>query len=122
MDETTANIFELHAQFCKVFSNPVRLQVMWEVAERERPVTELAEAIGVSVQNLSQHLRLMRSLGVVNVRRDGQFLYYRAASPHFHAGCSMIREGIRDVIRAQQGLGAGLLAEEESPPPPTGEE
>lgn len=105
MGEPAEDIYELHARFCKLFSNPVRLQVLWEIAEKERSVTELAETIGVSVQNLSQHLRRLRSLGVVRVRRDGQFLYYRAASPHFHAGCSLIREGIREVIQAQSGFG-----------------
>jgi ArsR family transcriptional regulator, virulence genes transcriptional regulator len=103
--DRTADIFALHAQFCKVFSNPVRLRVMWELAEQERTVTELAEIIGVTLANLSQHLRMMRDLGVVTTRRQGQNLYYSATSPHFHAGCTLIRQGIQEVLLRHPALG-----------------
>lgn len=91
-------VFALHAQFCKVFSHPVRLRVMWELQQSERTVTDLAHAVGVNLANLSQHLRIMRDLGVVACRRRGQNLSYRATSPHFFAGCSRIRRGIQDVM------------------------
>lgn len=97
-------VFALHAQFCKVFSNPTRLRVMWELQRGERTVTDLADAIGVSLANLSQHLRVMRTIGVVTVRRDGQSLYYRAASPHFFAGCKRIRLGIMEVVTRRPRL------------------
>jgi DNA-binding transcriptional ArsR family regulator len=97
-------LFALQAQFCQVFSNPTRLRVMWELRQGERTVTELAEDIGVSLTNLSQHLRVMRTIGVLLVRRDGQSLYYRAASPRFFAGCTEIRQGIMEVMTRQPRL------------------
>jgi DNA-binding transcriptional ArsR family regulator len=100
----SAEVFALHAQFCKVFSNPTRLRVMWELQQGERMVTHLADAIGVSLANLSQHLRVMRTIGVVAVRREGQSLYYRTASPHFFAGCTCIRQGIMEVMTRQPRL------------------
>ena len=100
----SAEVFALHAQFCKVFSNPTRLRVMWELQQGERTVTDLAGAIGVSLANLSQHLRVMRTIGVVAVRREGQSLHYRAASPHFFAGCKRIRQGIMEVVARQPRL------------------
>ena len=97
-------VFALHAQFCHVFSNPTRLRVMWELQQGERTVTELADEIGVSLTNLSQHLRVMRTIGVLVVRREGQSLYYRAASPHFFAGCTEIRQGIMEITKQQPRL------------------
>jgi len=101
----SSEVFALHAQFCKVFSNATRLRVMWELQQGERTVTDLADAIGVSLTNLSQHLRVMRTIGVLSVRRDGQSLYYRSASPHFFAGCTRIRQGIMEVMMRRPKLG-----------------
>ncbi len=119
MEETpidrTDDIFALHAQFCKVFSNPVRLRVQWELAEGERTVTELAEAIGVTLANLSQHLRIMREMGIVATRRQGQNLYYRTTSPHFHAGCRLIRQGIQEVLLRRHSLGAEDASPDDPP-------
>jgi ArsR family transcriptional regulator len=97
----SAEVFALHAQFCKVFSNPTRLRVMCELQHGERTVTDLADAIDVSLANLSQHLRVMRTIGVVTARREGQSLYYHSASPHFFAGCTRIRQGILEVMTRQ---------------------
>jgi ArsR family transcriptional regulator len=97
-------VLAMHAQFCKVFSHPTRLRVMWELQQGERTVTDLANTIGISLANLSQHLRLMRTLGVVTPRRRGQSLSYRVTSPHFFAGCARIRQGIRDVMRRSARL------------------
>lgn len=97
------DIFVFHAQFCKVFSNPVRLKVLWNLSDGERTVTDLASAIGVSLTNLSQHLRIMRAQGVVEARRDGQNIWYSVSSHHFFAGCLMIRKGIREVMQRYPG-------------------
>lgn len=99
-----AGVFALHAQFCKVFSNPTRLRVMWELQQGERTVTDLAEAVDVNLANLSQHLRVMRTIGVVTVRREGQSVYYRSASAHFFAGCARIRQGIVEISMRQRRL------------------
>jgi DNA-binding transcriptional ArsR family regulator len=98
------DIFVLHAQFCKIFANPVRLRVMWELRMGERTVSDLAEALEVSVSNISQHLRVMRSLGVVATRRDGQRQYYRTTSDHFLVGCRHIRQGVQEVMAARRTL------------------
>ncbi len=105
MPSQDQDIFSLHSQFCKVFANPLRLRIMWELGGGERTVSELAEAIEVSISNVSQHLRVMRALGVVTTRRDGQRQYYRTTSAHFLAGCRSIRQGIQEVFVARRKLG-----------------
>lgn len=88
------DIFEIHASFCRIFTDPKRLRIMWALREGEKTVGELAEIIGSSLPNTSQHLRMMRSQGAVVTRRDGRSIYYRVANENFVKGCTHIRRGI----------------------------
>jgi DNA-binding transcriptional ArsR family regulator len=60
------DIFELHARFCKSLSNPKRLIILAALAKGEKSVGYLAEAIGVTLANISQHLTVLRSHNIVN--------------------------------------------------------
>lgn len=88
------DIFDIHASFCRIFTDPKRLRIMWALGDGEKTVGELAEIIGSSLPNTSQHLRLMRSQGAVKTRRDGRSIYYSVANENFLRGCRYIRLGI----------------------------
>lgn len=90
-------VFKVHAEFCKLFSSPIRLMLMWELGENEKTVSQLAEALEISVSNVSQHLRLMRGKNVVTTRRDGQQIYYRVANPRILDGYRQIRMAIVEL-------------------------
>ena len=51
------------------------------LAQGERSVESLAERVGLSVANTSQHLRLMRRAGILASRRDGKRILYRVSDP-----------------------------------------
>ena len=88
-------IFARHSDFCRVFSDPKRLRIMWLLGEREEcAVGEIAAHLGASMQNTSQHLRVMRDKGAVHQRREAQTIYYRIANDKFLQGCAMIRSGV----------------------------
>jgi ArsR family transcriptional regulator len=65
-------LFRRHAEFCLVFSNPVRLRLLFLLGEGERAVTEMAEAVETPLPTVSQHLRVMRDLGCLQTRRAGR--------------------------------------------------
>lgn len=95
-------IFKLHADFCRVFCTASRLQIMWTLADGERTVSQLAEHIGITLQNTSQHLRIMRDRGAVESRRDGKTVWYRVGNPKFLMGARLIREGLLEHL-AERG-------------------
>ena len=68
---------EEQANFCSVFSNARRIQILWALADRELSVGAIAEAVGSSLQNVSQHLSRMKDTNIVSSRREGQTIYYR---------------------------------------------
>jgi DNA-binding transcriptional ArsR family regulator len=68
---------EKQAEFCSVFSNARRVQILWVLGDRELSVGAIAEAVGSSLQNVSQHLGKMKEHNIVSARREGQTIYYR---------------------------------------------
>jgi rhodanese-related sulfurtransferase/DNA-binding transcriptional ArsR family regulator len=72
----------LFAQFAAVaqaLSHPHRLALLEQLAQGERSVEILAQKVGLSVANASQHLQKMLRTGMVASRRQGKFVFYRLA-------------------------------------------
>ncbi len=67
------------SEFLKSLANAQRLRILCLVMEGERPVGEIAEAVGAKQSSVSQNLALMRREGLVVSRRSGQTIYYRLA-------------------------------------------
>ena len=59
-----------------VLAEPARRQILELLRQRERPVGELVERLGLSQPGVSKHLRVLREAGLVRVRPDGQRRWY----------------------------------------------
>lgn len=68
---------EAAARMLGVLSHPTRLHLILLLAQGETHVSRLAELLEISQSNVSHHLGLLRNLGLVADRRDGQFVRYR---------------------------------------------
>ncbi len=90
LDDDTVERYRLHADICKVLTDPKRLMLLDTLRGGERSVGELAGAIGVTLQNASQHLAVMRSAGLVDGRRTGTTVNYRLAEPAITEACDII--------------------------------
>jgi ArsR family transcriptional regulator len=62
------------------------------VAGAEKSVTEIAEAIGASLQNTSQHLHLMKEKGILCSRREAQTIYYSLAKTNIAENCLLLTQ------------------------------
>ena len=81
---------EQQADICQTFGNVTRILIIWVLYEREMRVSDIAEAIGASLQNTSQHLRLMRDRGMLASRRKGHAIYYRIDRRRLTEGCAIL--------------------------------
>jgi DNA-binding transcriptional ArsR family regulator len=59
-------------------SEPTRLRILDAVRDDERSVGELVDLVGMHQPGVSRHLKVLRTAGLVDVRRDGQRRCYRA--------------------------------------------
>src|SRR5215210_5191883 len=71
---TTADAFNAVAE-------PRRRQLVDLLAEGERPVNELVRALGLAQPQVSKHLRVLREVGIVDVREAGRQRLYRLNGP-----------------------------------------
>ena len=81
---------ERQAMLCKVFSNAQRVLILWLLAEKEKTVSEIAEAIGASLPSASQHLHLMELSNTLESRRARQNIYYRIADNELLQNCLVL--------------------------------
>ena len=72
---------ERFAAVGRALADPKRLCVLETLAGGERSVSELSRDVGCQVPNMSQHLAVLRSAGLVATRREGTTVFYRLADP-----------------------------------------
>ena len=87
MDEITT----LQAEVLRTLASPRRLAILHRLAEGPCEVGRLAEDIGASQPNVSQHLAVLRSAGIVEAERDGREVRYRLADPDVMVACNVMR-------------------------------
>ena len=97
-------IYEMQVRICKSFANATRLRMLDLLANREVSVSELQADLGITAANVSQHLSILKSAGVVATRREGKQIYCSLAIPEVKSACSLIRE----VLRVQINNGKNL--------------
>jgi ArsR family transcriptional regulator len=101
-------LFDLHADVCKVFANAKRLEVLNTLRDKEMTAGDLINKIGLSKANLSQHMSILKSKGVVLSRREGVNIYYRISSPKIIQACDLMREVLLEQLQEKGKMIATL--------------
>jgi DNA-binding transcriptional ArsR family regulator len=68
---TTVDVFNAVAELR-------RRDILVYLAPRERAVGEIVSSLGLSQPSVSKHLKVLRDVGLVDGRRDGRQMFYRA--------------------------------------------
>ena len=87
MDEITI----LQAEVLKTLASPRRLEILHALASGPIEVGRLAQRIGATQPNVSQHLAVLRTAGLVDAERDGREVRYRLADPDVMVACGVMR-------------------------------
>lgn len=87
MDEITI----LQAEVLKTLASPRRLAIIHSLADGPRGVGELAIKVGATQPNVSQHLAVLRTAGLVEAEREGREVSYRLSDPDVMVACAIMR-------------------------------
>ena len=71
------NIFETLASLARALGSGPRLAILVRLAQAEASVEKIAETVGLSIANTSQHLQQLRRAGLVTANRSGKKMIYR---------------------------------------------
>jgi DNA-binding transcriptional ArsR family regulator len=102
MDEITI----LQAEVLKTLASPRRLEILHVLAQGPIEVGHLAEAIGATQPNVSQHLATLRAAGIVEAERDGREVRYRLADSDVMTACGIMRGVLERRLRRLADLSA----------------
>ncbi len=96
------------ADLLKVLSDPTRLRLAVALSlNGETCVCNLADGLAEPEYKISRHLAVMRSAGIVEVRRDGTWMHYRLAQPKNHIE-ECLWDCFRDYLSADRSMAATL--------------
>ena len=90
-------LFKLQADFCTNFGNAIRLKILYLLSSGEKSVGNLSEKLGVSMSNISQHLRIMKDRRIITSRKAGQRIFYKITNDKFIQGPAIVRSGIIEI-------------------------
>ncbi len=77
-------------------SDPTRLRILLILLKGEECVCAIAEQLDVSVSAVSHQLRLLRTAGLVDKRKQGRHVHYRLADSHVETLISVGLEHVRE--------------------------
>jgi ArsR family transcriptional regulator len=69
------------ADFFKILSNPVRIQILDTLRQGEQNVNYIAEWLEIDASSISQQLGMLRRLNLVTSRKQGNYVFYSIRDP-----------------------------------------
>jgi ArsR family transcriptional regulator len=100
MDEITT----LQAEVLRTLASPRRLQILHRLTDGPCEVRRLADELGASQPNISQHLAVLRSVGLVEAEREGREARYRLTDPDVMVACGIMRGVLERRLRRLAAL------------------
>jgi len=101
-------LVELIAQRFRVLGEPMRIRLLDRLREGDASVGELQDALGASQQNVSKHLGILYSAGMVTRAKEGNRTVYAIGDPGVFELCDQVCGGVRrqlDELGAILGTG-----------------
>ena len=86
------------AELFKALADPTRVRIVSLLAHTELCVGDLCLVLGMSQPAVSYQLRILRTLHIVNARKEGKHVFYHLADEHVH---QLYRQGLEHVQHNQ---------------------
>ena len=86
---TLDELDQIALQF-RLLGEPTRLRILEAVCDRPRAVNDIVAAVGATQANVSKHLSLMASAGLLTREKRGQSVYYGLKTPLILKVCTLM--------------------------------
>ena len=103
-----AEILRLHAQLCQALADPKRLLIVMALRDEPRTVSELAEHLGVTQSNTSQHLAILREKGILFAERPGAYVRYSLTDRRVLEAVEILLDVLASQLRMHGAHGSAL--------------
>lgn len=65
------------SKILKSMSHPIRLKILCLLQDKELSVGDIRDQVETTNANVSQHLNILRSQGIIDYRKEANFIYNR---------------------------------------------
>jgi rhodanese-related sulfurtransferase/DNA-binding transcriptional ArsR family regulator len=97
------NVYGELARITKSMANPHRLEIIELLAQGEFSVEQIADQTNLSIANASQHLQVLKLAQLVEISRQGNFIYYRLSNSNVFKAWKALRElGIERIAAIEK--------------------
>ncbi|MFO0907166.1 MAG: metalloregulator ArsR/SmtB family transcription factor [Isosphaeraceae bacterium] len=93
----------------RMLSDPTRLAILRAILPGEQSVGQVVAATGLSQANVSKHLKILASSGMVSRRKEGLHAYYAVSDPLVETLCELVCGTIVRETRTQMEESCRLL-------------
>ncbi len=109
-------LYRMHAELCKALASEHRQALLHAIGDGEKCVGDLAAEVGISVHNVSQHLRVLKERKLVASRKEAQTVYYHVTNMKFIEACALIRQAlVEQHVEQGESLQAAEFLEAQPP-------
>jgi ArsR family transcriptional regulator len=95
---------QLVANRFKILSEPLRLQILQLLQSGEKSVTELTDLIETSQPNVSKHLKILQTSGMVKRRQEGNTVFYAIADESIFTLCEVVCNSLETQLKNQASI------------------
>ncbi len=99
---------ELVATRFRILGEPLRVRLVQELRNGEKSVSQLVDAVEASQPNVSKHLRILQSEGIVGRRPEGNLGYYFITDESVFDLCNAVCASIGDRLSRDAKVAAEL--------------
>ena len=104
MIPSISEINRLHARLCSGISDPIRITILYALAEAPRNVSQLTETLGLPQSTASRHLAVLRDTGLVVSQRSGRQVEYALQDERVIEALDILRSILQDRVNKEADL------------------
>jgi DNA-binding transcriptional ArsR family regulator len=80
----------------KLLGEPMRLKILQAVCQEPHTVSDIVSAVGATQANVSKHLSLLASAGILTREKEGQCVYYGLKDPLTLKMCELVHNQLAE--------------------------
>ncbi len=95
------------ASVLKSMGDPHRLEILYQLREKDMRVKDLVDTLGSSQANISKHLAVLKSAGLIEFRQEGVSRYYHIADATVFSICDAVCSTVERRIEGDASILTG---------------
>ena len=92
------------ATVLKSMGDPHRLEILYQLRDKDMRVKDLVSGLGSSQANISKHLAVLKNAGLIDFRQDGVSRYYHIADSTVFTICDAVCSTVERKIEGDASI------------------